>query len=512
LEIENSVNEKKSHGEVSGSEEQRDKEAEAQEGEVQAEEEAEEGEEEAQEVEVEEAQEEVEEEGEESKTLPSGEDNEEQDTTNKGKTEEEIQKEELTKEIFGDSDAEDDFNVPRPQQYADSEEDEDYEEQSSKKLRRLKKREREDEGSGEEGTRNDDEETEKGEKRKKKKNKKKKKEDKEPATKRRKKKELSDEEAAVEERDNEVEEERAHSDNNNDDGDEGPSRSRDRTSHKKELSDLPDFDQALERIKKRRPKKPKDDELEPIIEEFIAKMNQAAELDIQANQKKELGTHKIQLLTEVVRTLSRTFYFDKFLSGGGLSAIRRWLDRLPDGSIPNLNIREQLLSILQKLPLTTEQLQDSGVGKVVMGLWKLESETKANKKICSQLIEKWSRPIFKLSSRYEDLESFESDLPVRKISKRSEEEQSQFEVLARSTLRVTSSRIHAAIPEKVPMDFRKRPTASDLKVEMPNVRNPHVLAASADKLIKKKLGKGKVTFAGKVPRAERMSIEGRGVK
>jgi len=200
-----------------------------------------------------------------------------------------------------------------------------------------------------------------------------------------------------------------------------------------------------------------------------------------------------------------------FLSAGGLSAIRRWLDRLPDGSLPNLNIREQLLTILEKLPLTTEHLQDSGVGKVVMGLWKSTVETKGNKKICSHLIEKWSRPIFKLSSRYEDLESIEADLPTRRTPKKVGEDP-QFEALARNSLRVTSSRIHAAIPEKVAMDFRRRPTASDLKVEMPNVKNPHVLAATADKFIKKKLSKGKVPSGMKVPRAERMSIEGRGVK
>lgn len=470
-------NDKESHGEISGSEGNKERE-EQREGE--GEEEEDEG-------------------------RPAGmeeEEGEEEEGGQRGKTEEELQKEELTKEIFGDSDAEDDFNVPKPQEYNDSEDD-DYEE-TSKKLKRLKKREREEE-SGEE----------RGEKKKKKKSKKKKREEKEPS-KRRKKKDSSDEEAVIEEKGNEEEpeeereEQEQERDNNNDDDDEGGNERR--TSYKKGgVSDLPDFDAALERIKKRRPKKPKDDELEPIIEDFIAKMNQAAELDIQANTKKEPATHKIQHLSEVVRTLSRTYYFEKFLAAGGLSAIRRWLDRLPDGSLPNLNIREQLLAILQKLPVSTEHLQESGVGKVVMGLWKAEIETKANKKVCAQLIEKWSRPIFKLSSRYEDLESIEADLPARRAAKKNEEE-SQFELATKNSLRVTSSRIHAAIPEKVAMDFRRRPTASDLKVDTPNVKNPHVLAASADKLIKKKLYKGKINYGGKVQRAERMSIEGRGVK
>jgi len=442
----------------------------------------------------------------ENKEHDNGEDPMEEDTK-KEKTEEELQKEELTKEIFGDSDVEEDFNVPVPQQYNDSEDDDMG--GSSKKLKRLKKREREEEASDEENQEN--EEVEKVEKKKKKKSKKRRREDKEPSSKRRKKRGSDDEDAVVEEPPQEEEDGeeagRAGSDNNQDED-----AADNRRLQNKMLSDLPDFDAALERIKKRRPKKPKDEELEPIIEEFISKMNQSAELDIQANTNKEPATHKIQYLPEVVKTLGRTYYFDKFLAAGGSSAIRRWLDRLPDGSLPNLNIREHLITILQKLPLTTEHLQESGVGKVVMGLWKAGGETTLNKKKCAQLIEKWSRPIFKLSSRYEDLESIESDLPARRAPKKTEGEESAFDLATKNSLRVTSSRIHAAIPEKVAMDFRKRPTASDLKVETPNVKNPHVLAATADKLIKKKLGKGKPHFGGKVQRAERMSIEGRGVK
>jgi transcription factor SPN1 len=54
-------------------------------------------------------------------------------------------------------------------------------------------------------------------------------------------------------------------------------------------------------------------------------------------------------------------------------------------------------------------LKDSGIGKVVMYLWKHPSETIENKRSAKELIEKWSRPIFGLSAQYKDLGGIEED-------------------------------------------------------------------------------------------------------
>jgi transcription factor SPN1 len=61
-----------------------------------------------------------------------------------------------------------------------------------------------------------------------------------------------------------------------------------------------------------------------------------------------------------------------------------------------------LLSILPKLHIESDHLRESGLGKVVMFLWKSPKETKENKIIAQELIQTWSRPIFQLSLNYKE--------------------------------------------------------------------------------------------------------------
>lgn len=124
------------------------------------------------------------------------------------------------------------------------------------------------------------------------------------------------------------------------------------------------------------------------------------------------------MLAEVTQALNKAPYVSKFLEMDGLKSIKRWLDPMPDGSLPNIRIREQLLAILAKMPIDTSHLQSSDVGKVVMFLLHHSTESRENKKVCQALIEKWSRPIFNLSARYEDLEAIETESAYRKTPRK----------------------------------------------------------------------------------------------
>jgi hypothetical protein len=50
-----------------------------------------------------------------------------------------------------------------------------------------------------------------------------------------------------------------------------------------------------------------------------------------------------------------------------------------------------------------------------MALWRNKSETAGNKKMAKQLIDKWSRPIFGISSEYKDLHNEEESVVVSPI-------------------------------------------------------------------------------------------------
>nr|XP_029146890.1 protein IWS1 homolog 1-like [Arachis hypogaea] len=110
-----------------------------------------------------------------------------------------------------------------------------------------------------------------------------------------------------------------------------------------------------------------------------------------------------------------------FLDHGVLTLLKNWLEPLPDGSLPNINIRTAILTILNVFPIDLEQydrreqLKKSGLGKVIMFLSKSDEEINVNRKLAKKLVDKWSRPIFNKSTRFKDMRNAEDDrIPFRR--------------------------------------------------------------------------------------------------
>ena len=80
-------------------------------------------------------------------------------------------------------------------------------------------------------------------------------------------------------------------------------------------------------------------------------------------------------------------------------------------------VRAGILRLLSRLPIDLdqpdrrEQMKKSGLGKVVMFLSKLPEETAENRKAAQQLVEAWMRPIYALSTRFEDLKRLQASQP-----------------------------------------------------------------------------------------------------
>lgn len=87
-----------------------------------------------------------------------------------------------------------------------------------------------------------------------------------------------------------------------------------------------------------------------------------------------------------------------FIDNGMMNVISEWLAPLPDKSLPALEIRTDLLKILQDFSrLEPGTLKQSGLGRAVMLLYKHPRETKENKALAARLISDWARPIFQVS-------------------------------------------------------------------------------------------------------------------
>lgn len=68
--------------------------------------------------------------------------------------------------------------------------------------------------------------------------------------------------------------------------------------------------------------------------------------DFELNRSRKAAIRKLKLLPVVDAQLKKIDLREALLDSGILSVITDWLTRLPDGSLPHLQIREKLLKFL----------------------------------------------------------------------------------------------------------------------------------------------------------------------
>jgi transcription factor SPN1 len=86
-----------------------------------------------------------------------------------------------------------------------------------------------------------------------------------------------------------------------------------------------------------------------------------------------------------------------------LDCVRRWLEPLPDRSLPALNIQRDFFPILKRMEfIDSNVLKESGLGRIVLFYTKCKRVTPEIAKIANELVSTWSRPIIKRSASYRD--------------------------------------------------------------------------------------------------------------
>ncbi|GFP79316.1 protein iws1 homolog [Phtheirospermum japonicum] len=264
-------------------------------------------------------------------------------------------------------------------------------------------------------------------------------------------------------------------------------------------------------------------EIALLVEEVMAELEVAAEEDHVLNTQKKPAINKLKKLPLLTDVLGKKQLQQEFLDHGVLTLLKNWLEPLPDKSLPNFNIRSAVLNILKDLPIDLEQfdrreqLKKSGLGKVVMFLSKSDEEKTVNRKLAQELVDKWSRPIFNKSTRFEGMKNFEDERvvyrrpSVKKVTSKATEHVSQDDDLdlgkfsQRQKSGQTSSSQHALRPEAMSMDFVVRPQSKvDPARSKQLEQNPQRMKMDK-KLQKLKASKRKQLQARKV------SVEGRGM-
>ncbi|KAH9010664.1 hypothetical protein EDB85DRAFT_2048788 [Lactarius pseudohatsudake] len=162
-----------------------------------------------------------------------------------------------------------------------------------------------------------------------------------------------------------------------------------------------EIDTILKSNKASRPKKrKKEDDLDQFADAEISQLREemlnAADLDDQANRDKHPAMVKLKLLPKVMGALRKSSLWQSIVDNNLLEGVRRWLEPLPDKSLPALNIQKDFFRILPSLDIDTAVLKESKLGRIVLG-W-----TPDIVRIADSLVSAWSRPIIKRSASYRD--------------------------------------------------------------------------------------------------------------
>ncbi|XP_058099286.1 protein IWS1 homolog 1 [Magnolia sinica] len=268
-------------------------------------------------------------------------------------------------------------------------------------------------------------------------------------------------------------------------------------------------------------------EIALLVEHLMAELEVTAEEDADLNRQSKPAINKLKKLPLLTEVLSKRQLQQEFLDHGVLTLLKNWLEPLPDGSLPNMNIRTAILKILTDFPIDLEQydrreqLKKSGLGKVIMFLSRTDEETTSNRRLAKDLVDKWSRPIFNKSTRFEDMRTYDDEkVPYRRPSSKKpvakaaglesrDDDLDLAEFSQEPKSSQSSSKQHASRPEALPLDFLVRPQS---KID------PDVIRARAKQVIQdqRRLKMNKKLQQLKAPKkkqlqATKLSVEGRGM-
>ncbi|KAI9401537.1 hypothetical protein POPTR_001G135900v4 [Populus trichocarpa] len=282
----------------------------------------------------------------------------------------------------------------------------------------------------------------------------------------------------------------------------------------------------LFKMGKRRKKNEKSPaEIALLVENVMAELEVTAEEDADLNRQGKPAVNKLKKLPLLTEVLSKKQLQQEFIDHGVLTLLKNWLEPLPDGSLPNINIRAAILRILTDFPIDLEQydrreqLKKSGLGKVIMFLSKSDEETTSNRKLAKDLVDKWSRPIFNKSTRFEDMRNVDDDRAFRRPTVRrpannstgmeSRDGDLDLDISRERRSSQSSDRQHASRPDATPLDFVVRPQSRI---------DPEEVRACAKQVVQdqRRLKMNKKLQQLKGPKkkqlqATKLSVEGRGM-
>ncbi|ETI47791.1 hypothetical protein F441_08040 [Phytophthora nicotianae CJ01A1] len=262
-------------------------------------------------------------------------------------------------------------------------------------------------------------------------------------------------------------------------------------------------------------------EMEQITQEVLYRMDKAYADDLASIAERRPALEKIKFVDNALHILRKIQFQPMLLDFDLLTIVKKWIQPLDDGTLPNVGLRTKMLEMVSKMPVFKEHLKRSGLGKVVMMLMKHPQETLENKELCRSLVERWSRAVFNKTLDFSKLAELEAEKAENEIYRRRERarRQKKSKNKARAAERggnVFNGRTadpdvkpdvseRAELPEQLHIDFLLRPQS---KIDMNAVQAKKVDPDSRKARLAKRMQE--IARPGKKSkRATGVSIEGR---
>ncbi|KAG9286585.1 hypothetical protein G9A89_005353 [Geosiphon pyriformis] len=232
------------------------------------------------------------------------------------------------------------------------------------------------------------------------------------------------------------------------------------------------FDEILKTSSSRKRKR-KDIDLDQYNDELAArlyaKMIQCADQDIDRSKAKQPAFSKMEFLESANTVLTKSYLSETLLENNIMEAIRAWMEPLPDRSLPPVEIQESMLSALDRLPATLDQLRISHIGKVVRFYVICPRLSERIRRQAEELHNKWARMILNKSADYRNR-------PMKTIEYDPEEYRARYdpnalmhEIELQQKAEASVSRMHARRPQII---------ARDVEV-VPIIKNPIVFSGKS---------------------------------
>mmetsp|Transcript_9647 Transcript_9647/g.28855 ORF Transcript_9647/g.28855 Transcript_9647/m.28855 type:complete len:380 (+) Transcript_9647:191-1330(+) len=244
---------------------------------------------------------------------------------------------------------------------------------------------------------------------------------------------------------------------------------------------------TLERMKRKRRKELQTDEKDKIVGALLTRMDTALKEDAAAVEEGRPATAKVRLLPLVGRVFKQLALRQTLLDFDALDLVRLWLDPAADGTRPQLAIRQGLLDAMKDLPAQPEHLKRSKVGVVVMKMANDSGETRENRQKARRLVEAWARPIVGKASDMKGLKHATAQRfkrPVEGITAAPDERRDDAQTIFDANAEDAKKHARVRVPQFGGFDFTVRPLSTADPAQAKKKAAPDVDTAKG-RLVKK---------------------------